>query len=237
MMNYIKKIAIYLFDLIDKYIHQKNILKSIKKEKLIINTFIDIGAHKGKYTDLFINNYKIRNIYMFEPQSIMFNYIKKKYRNNKIIKVYNYGISNKNEKKIFLINKHDLTSSLKKLNPQNEYLNLKSKLFSTNLKGMIEKKSVIRTINLKNFFLKKKIKHIDLIKIDTEGHELEVLVGLENKIKYVKAFLVEFHDNKTYLNYNNKKIEKILIKNNFKLKKRIKFPFATWEDRLYLKNH
>ena len=59
MMNYIKKIAIYLFDLIDKYIHQKNILKSIKKEKLIINTFIDIGAHKGKYTDLFINNYKI----------------------------------------------------------------------------------------------------------------------------------------------------------------------------------
>ena len=70
MMNYIKKIAIYLFDLIDKYIHQKNILKSIKKEKLIINTFIDIGAHKGKYTDLFINNYKIRNIYMFEPQSI-----------------------------------------------------------------------------------------------------------------------------------------------------------------------
>ena len=86
MMNYIKKIAIYLFDLIDKYIHQKNILKNIKKEKLIINTFIDIGAHKGKYTDLFINNYKIRNIYMFEPQSIMFNYIKKKYRNNKIIK-------------------------------------------------------------------------------------------------------------------------------------------------------
>ena len=90
---------------------------------------------------------------------------------------------------------------------------------------------------MKNFFIKKNIKHIDLIKIDTEGHELEVLLGLEKKIKNVKAFLVEFHDNKTYLNYNNKKIDKILSKNNFKLKKRIKFPFATWEDRLYLKKH
>ncbi len=237
MMNYFKKIAILIFDLIDKYIHQKNILKSIKNENLKIKTFMDIGAHKGKYTDLFINNYKIRNVYMFEPQLIMFKYIKKKYRNRKSINIYNYGISNKNEKRILFINKHDLTSSIKKLNPQNEYLNLKSKLFSTNLQGMIEKKTIIRTIKLKNFFIKKNIKHIDLIKIDTEGHELEVLLGLEKKIKNVKAFLVEFHDNKTYLNYNNKKIDKILSKNNFKLKKIIKFPFATWEDRLYLKKH
>ena len=75
---------------------------------------------------------------------------------------------------------------------------------------------------------------VDLIKIDTEGHEFEVLVGLGNKIKIVKAFLIEFHNNKTYLNYNNIKIEKLLKKNNFILKKKIKFPFTTWEDRLYL---
>ena len=34
---------------------------------------------------------------------------------------------------------------------------------------------------------------------------------------------------------NSKKIEKILKKNNFKLKKRVKFPFTTWEDRLYIR--
>ena len=56
MLNALKNIAIFVFDLIDKFIHQKNILKCIKKEKLIIKTFIDIGAHKGKYTDLLINN-------------------------------------------------------------------------------------------------------------------------------------------------------------------------------------
>ena len=235
MLNILKKIAIFIFDIIDKFIHQRNILRSIKKEKLIINTFIDIGAHKGTYTDLFIDNYDIKKIYMFEPQLSIFKYIKKKYKNVKIIQIFNYGISNRNEKKIFYINKHDLTSSIKKLNPKNTYLNLKSKLFSTNLKGMVERKTIIQTIKLKNFFLKSNIKKVDLIKVDTEGHELEVLLGLENKIVLVKAFLIEFHSNHTYLNYDNKKIEKILKKNNFKLKKRIISPFTTWEDRLYIR--
>ena len=206
MLNTLKKIAIFIFDLIDKFVHQRNILKCIKKEKLIINTFIDIGAHKGKYTDLFTNNFNIKNVYMFEPQLTLFKYIKKKYKSLKIINIFNYGISNKNEKKIFNINKHDLTSSIKKLNPKNSYLNYKSKLFSTNLKGMIERKTIIKTIKLKSFFLRKNIKKVDLIKIDTEGHELEVLLGLEKKIILVKAFLIEFHDNQTYLNYDNKKI-------------------------------
>ena len=107
-------------------------------------------------------------------------------------------------------------------------------MFGTNLKGMIQKKLNIKTINLKDFFKKKNLKRVDLIKIDTEGHEFEVLIGLGNKIKIVKAFLIEFHDNKTYQNYNYKKIENLLKKNNFLLKKRIKFPFTTWEDRLYL---
>ena len=95
----------------------------------------------------------------------------------------------------------------------------------------------INIIKLKSFFLRKNIKKVDLIKIDTEGHELEVLLGLEKKIILVKAFLIEFHDNQTYLNYDNKKIEKILKKNNFKLRKRVKFPFTTWEDRLYVRKN
>ena len=36
----------------------------------------------------------------------------------------------------------------------------------------------VKTIKLKNFIEKNKIK-IDLLKIDTEGHEFQVLKGLE----------------------------------------------------------
>lgn len=232
-MYFIKKLAIFIFDIIDKYIHQKNILKSLKKENISIKNFLDIGAHEGKYTDLIIKNYNIKKIYMFEPQPKFFKIIQNKYKKQNKVNILNCAISNKNEKKILYINKHNLTSSIKKLNSQNKYLNIKSKLFGTNLKGMIEKKILIKTVTLKNFFIKEKISNIDLIKIDTEGNEYEVLVGLGDKIKLIKSILIEFHDNKTYMGYNRKKIEQLLKKNKFILKKTIKFPFTTWEDRVY----
>ena len=59
-MELIKILAIFIFDLIDKYIHQNNILKSLKKEKLDIKIFFDIGAHKGNYTDLILKNFNLK---------------------------------------------------------------------------------------------------------------------------------------------------------------------------------
>ena len=82
----------------------------------------------------------------------------------------------------------------------------------------------------------KKIKSIDLLKIDTEGNELKVLKGLGKKIIIIKAILIEFHNNKIYKNYNSKLIHKYLLKNNFILKKKFHFPFTEWEDRIYQKN-
>ena len=81
------------------------------------------------------------------------------------------------------------------------------------------------------------IQLVDLIKIDTEGHEAEVLEGankmLQKKIKYI---LIEFHFSKIYKNYNISKIEQILKKNNFKIIKKFKFPLLTFEDRIYKKS-
>ena len=80
-----------------------------------------------------------------------------------------------------------------------------------------------------------KINKIDLIKIDTEGHELAVLIGIENKISKVKNILIEFHNDEIFHNYNPDKVHQYLIKNNFVLLKKFKFPFTTWEDRFYQK--
>ena len=172
---------------------------------------------------------------MIEPQRNIYNYLKLKYRHkykNKI-SIYNFAASDQNREKKFNVNKHDLTSSLVELNQQNQYLNIKSKLFGTNLKGMIKNKVTIKTMKLNSLINKQKIQKIDLIKIDTEGHELQVLKGLGNKVKMIKVILIEFHNNNTYIGYDSKKIEMILKKNNFRLEKKIKFPFTTWEDRFY----
>ena len=52
--------------------------------------------------------------------------------------------------------------------------------------------------------------------------------------KGIKHLIIEFHNSDIFLNYEPLKIDKYLKKNNFILKKTFKFPFTTWEDRIYL---
>ena len=77
-MKIIRSLAIYVFELIDKFIHQKRILINLKKHTNSINTYIDVGSHKGTYTDLILNNFKVKKVFMFEPQKNIFKQIKKK---------------------------------------------------------------------------------------------------------------------------------------------------------------
>ena len=185
-MSIIKLFAIFLFNIIDKFIHQRKILRELKKVIFKVDLFIDVGAHKGSYTDLILKNFQTKNIYMFEPQKKIYNFSKKKYRKFKNIKIFNTAVSNTNKSKNIYINKHDLTSSLNKLNKKNIYLNFKAKIFGSNISNMIHEMYHVKTEKLSTIIKKNKFKKIDLLKIDTEGHEFEVLKGLENKIKIVK---------------------------------------------------
>ena len=233
-MKYLKTIAIFFFDILDKYIHQRRILNCLNKNELKINIFFDVGSHKGTYTDLFIKNFSIKKAYIFEPQDKIFKFIKKKYKKDKRIIVSNKAISNFNKVKKFLINKHDLTSSLTPLNESNIYLKFKSLLFGGN--SMVVGSYNVKTIKLDDFITRNKVKSVDLLKIDTEGHEYQVLFGLGKQINKVKAILIEFHNDKIYKKYDSKKIHRYLVKNNFELKRKIKFPFTEWEDRIYFAN-
>ena len=234
-MKLVKFFAILFFDIIDEYFHKKKILSFLKKINLKINIFVDVGSHKGTYTDLILKNFDVNRIFMFEPQKDIYKIIKKKYQKNKTIKTFNDAVSNKNTTQKIYINRHDLTSSLVKLDQTNKYLDYKSKLFGVkNVKNMIKDIYSVKTIKLKNIIDKENIEKIGLLKIDTEGHELEVLHGLDVSINKVKCIMIEFHTDKIYLNYNPKKIHNYLIEHNFKLVKTYKFPFSEWEDRLYL---
>ena len=95
-MKIIKLLAIFFFDILDKFIHQKKILSFLNKKKIKINCFIDIGSHKGTYTDLILRNFNVRKVLMFEPQKNILKIIKNKYKKFKFIKTFNYAVSNKN---------------------------------------------------------------------------------------------------------------------------------------------
>jgi FkbM family methyltransferase len=236
-MKIFEIIAIVFFDLIDKFFHQRRIILTLKKNISQLNNFIDVGAHKGNYTDLILNNFKPKKILMFEPQDRIFNYLKKKYNENKNIYLFNTALSSKNESAKFNLNRHNLTSSLSNLDQNNSYIKLKAKLFGTTSQGMIVDIKTIQTKTLFTILEKENLEAIDLLKIDTEGHELQVLQGMSGKINMVKYMLIEFHNDEIYVSYDPKKLHKFLISNNFKLIKRFKFPFTTWEDRLYVNDN
>ena len=230
-MKILLKSSIIFFDFIDKFIHQKRILNFFLKKNLEINSYVDVGCHKGSYADLFIDNFKLKQIMMLEPQKEIYHYLRKKYRNYNRINIINSAISNKDGFRNLNLNHHDLTTTLSDFNKDNFYLKLKAMLFG--VKNMTYKKIKVKTIRLDKILISKKFKKIDLLKVDTEGHELEVLLGLNKKIKTVRYILIEFHNDFIYRKYNPSKIHNYLKKNNFSLEVKFKFPFTTWEDRIY----
>ena len=46
-MKFLRKLLLIFFDIIDVFFHQKKIEKFIKKNKIKLDTFIDVGAFKG----------------------------------------------------------------------------------------------------------------------------------------------------------------------------------------------
>lgn len=172
------------------YTGEKKFIQSLKKFKPKV--CIDIGAHVGEFSNLLIDELGCKVI-SFEPNRYSFKELKKlelQYKDN--LKTYNYAITNKNKKTYLYYgsNKSQLASLNKKF----------SKISFIQNKNKMK----INGITLDKFFEKnKKIKKIDLIKIDTEGHELEVLKGAEKTIKKFKPSFIQLEFNWHQLYKNN----------------------------------
>ena len=208
-MKLLQKLLLIFFDIIDEHFHQKRIKNFIKKNKIKIDTFIDIGAFKGKYTDLILDIQKECKINMFEPQNKYYSLLKEKFKNNPNIEIIKIGLSDKERFLDLKINKHEITSTFSEFNSANKYLKYKAILFGSNLKNMTTNIEKVQVFTLGQIFEKKQFENIDLVKIDTKGQE-----------------------------YESDKIHELLLNKGFVLKKTFNFPFTTWEDRLYknLKN-
>tara|TARA_B100000787_G_scaffold1776_1_gene1366 strand:- start:6165 stop:6881 length:717 start_codon:yes stop_codon:yes gene_type:complete len=230
-MNILKNLILYLLNLIRNHIHQPKILNYLIG--LDIKNAFDVGAHEGETLEYLQQIETIKKIYSFEPQIEIYNKILKKYNFNDRIILNNLALSNNCEEKIFFINALSSTSSFSLLNDNSLWLKIKNIIL--NEKNLIKDSITLRTSTIDNYVNENNINMIDLLKIDTEGHELEVLMGSMKTIKKnkVKYLLIELHTSKMYKNYSKTKIEEFLKKNNFILLKSFKFPFHTFVDNLY----
>ena len=227
-----EKTISFLIDVIDKYYHQKKIFKFLKD--FDIKIILDVGAHKGEFLQSIKKIINFEKIYSFEPQKKIYRKLNIFSIENKIF-CFNFALGNNNEIRNLKINKKTSTSTFSDINNLSLFYKIKSFILRGSTKSSFIDEEKVSVMKLDDFCDDYKISNIDLLKIDTEGHEKQVLEGALNLIKEkkIKYILLEFHLSNMYRNYSVNDLENFLDNYNFKLLKKYKFPLIPIEDRIY----
>ncbi len=237
----IQKLVLFIIKLFD-FFHQKKIFKFLKKKGLNnIKILIDVGAHKGESIQLFLNNMNVIKIISFEASPINFKFLKEKeifflskYKNTKII-MENIALGREKKKESFKQFKESSSSTINSINFKSLYYKKKLKYLNFMKNEKLFEIFEIQITRLSDYLNDNSIKNIDFLKIDTEGYEYDVLLGLNDKILDTKIVMFEHHyDNMINKNYSFSDINKLLVKNNFKMIFKAKMPFRKTFEYIYI---
>mgnify|MGYP001026543829 CR=1 FL=1 len=229
------KLIIIVLNFLD-YFQQKKIIKLINNKFLEPIVVFDVGAHYGETIKLFHKKLKLEKIYSFEASPENYKILKKniiKY-NSKKIETFNYGIGEKISKDYINQTLESSSSTINKLNINSKYFKKKLKVLNIKDKDNFHYKVPIEIITLDYFIEKNKIEYIDLLKIDTEGYELNVLKGLSKHNKKVKLVYFEHHyDDMIIKNYKFGDIHQLLKNNGFIMIQKSKMLFRKSFEYVY----
>ena len=174
------------------------------------STFIDVGSHKGEVLDEALKISKKGKHFAFEPIPDLFEKLHDKYGSH--CEILNCGLSDQKKQ-----------SSFQYVTSNPAYSGIRRRTYPKN--------EEIQTIQIQLDTLDNQLKlhdRVDLIKIDVEGFELDVLMGLSQKVGIISfEFTSEFFDQTTKcLKYlKNLGYEEF----NFSIGERRKF-FSKWSN-------
>lgn len=136
---------------------------------------LDIGGNIGVYSFYMLKHFK--NVTAFEPIPDFYNNLKKMFSNNNNYSVYNLALSAKEgEATIYIPDRFHGWSTL-----ESDDLMLKKASATQKIKEL-----KIKTKTLDSF----EFKNLDFVKIDVEGHELNVLYGAVKTLKTNNAVIL-----------------------------------------------
>ncbi|MEM9773437.1 MAG: FkbM family methyltransferase [Chloroflexota bacterium] len=151
--------------------------KLLRKLDLAGKTMFDIGANSGFFSSTMEDIVTSEKLYIFEPIPKLYRYLKKRFQ---CAHVVNAAISDRNGKEILRL----------------PYIN--NQLYDTRAtlsKNHTEKNQThfdeieVKLIKLDDFVANNKISELSLLKVDVEGHEIEVLEGAVNTLANLKPLV------------------------------------------------
>lgn len=190
----------------------RKVLKNLYKDPLML----DIGSNNGSHS-LYLSSY-CNKIFSFEPDKKIYKLLIKNLQLNRIqnIKTFNLAISDFNKKNQIFYSSDDFNLGTGSLNKDHNLNNKKEILVST----------------VKGDQICNKVSKVDFIKIDVEGHELNVLEGLRLTMeKFTPTIAIEI-SNKSLKIIRNKLKLKLLIHEKYLI-----FKIMTNRNRLIFFNN
>lgn len=171
-----------------------------KKQQAIFRTLIfskdpvvfDVGANVG-FVSLLLSQIKGITIYSFEPVSLTFECLKKnvEQNNTEMIHPFHIGFSDQEQHLFIGPPSGDQHARYKKGNKKTGLYSVHASQAGRDAKTFGE---IARFTTMDIFCEKNQIKRLDYIKIDVEGHEINVLKGGMNVLKkFQPVCQVEFH--------------------------------------------
>lgn len=164
--------------------------------------FFDIGANVGEYSSRLASNLSHSRIYSFEPNPMTFQALKENLFGFKNVEIFNSALSDKEESMLlFSYN----------LNQTSGHASLDKRVFSElyHRDDLVEFQ--VRSVTLDEFSKEQDLHRIDFIKIDTEGHELEVLRGGLRLLEEKRISIIQFEFNEMNI------IKRVFLKDFFDL--------------------
>lgn len=166
-------------------------LKKLEPAFSAFETVFDVGAYHGKFADEVLQMQPKLKVHCFEPFLGSFNFLAAKYQQQKAVTINHCAVSNSSGTASLNVNSFQETNSLLESAPVDDSIDLLTS------KQSIEE---VRVITLDEYCFQNDIKHIDLLKIDTQGNSYNVLCGVERMLQekkisflYVEAEFIEIY--------------------------------------------
>lgn len=198
-------------------------------------TILDVGSNKGQSIAFFRQIFGEAKIFGFEPNPVLFNRLQSKWSTDKRVFLSHTGVSEAVGELNLQITVTDETSTFEPLNPDSAYLKMKAQVLGVKPETMVMERHRVKVVRLSDFIREQQLSRVDILKIDTEGHEYKCLKGLFDGNTTLPGYIqLEVHEDDMYINREElRQIPALLQSKGYRRDAIIRHGFGNFSEVIY----